>query len=391
MAVMIGNPDAKARPSASELAAQQGRTPRWARHWLQARLGRHGVARRCADVVIGGSWATWPWPGRSPPPRGPACSRLKRNRRLPRNTSVELRGLEPLTPSMPWRCATSCATAPPRPDAGQPIDPSQPHPRMRNRWSGTPSLYVEQPQPPARLALLQRVVHVQLAIVANAASALCGSPSRASIAARRQAPCSDHDPGLALPQRGDVLRQRRAPPGPARRPSTRPRAPGRPSSPRTHAAYSTGKRSRELGAGQPGARPDRVLAQSGVRLDAQPGEPARCMPRSGSRAARSLVHSRAGRSAARYGAARSASACPHVVELDVGVSLGPAADVPLGAPVAHQHQLAHAVRGAAVAGASGTRRVSGHQAESASRSAGAASRWRRGRRWDSPSTAARAA
>ena len=26
---------------------------------------------------------------------------------------VELRGLEPLTPSMPWRCATSCATAPP--------------------------------------------------------------------------------------------------------------------------------------------------------------------------------------------------------------------------------------------------------------------------------------
>src|SRR5881396_576327 len=25
---------------------------------------------------------------------------------------VELRGFEPLTPSMPWRCATSCATAP---------------------------------------------------------------------------------------------------------------------------------------------------------------------------------------------------------------------------------------------------------------------------------------
>jgi hypothetical protein len=25
---------------------------------------------------------------------------------------VELRGLEPLTPSMPWRCATNCATAP---------------------------------------------------------------------------------------------------------------------------------------------------------------------------------------------------------------------------------------------------------------------------------------
>ena len=26
--------------------------------------------------------------------------------------NVELRGFEPLTPSMPWRCATSCATAP---------------------------------------------------------------------------------------------------------------------------------------------------------------------------------------------------------------------------------------------------------------------------------------
>ena len=25
---------------------------------------------------------------------------------------VELRGFEPLTPSMPWRCATNCATAP---------------------------------------------------------------------------------------------------------------------------------------------------------------------------------------------------------------------------------------------------------------------------------------
>jgi site-specific DNA recombinase len=30
------------------------------------------------------------------------------------DTLVELRGLEPLTPSMPWRCATSCATAPRR-------------------------------------------------------------------------------------------------------------------------------------------------------------------------------------------------------------------------------------------------------------------------------------
>ena len=31
---------------------------------------------------------------------------------MSRTSSVELRGLEPLTPCMPCRCATSCATAP---------------------------------------------------------------------------------------------------------------------------------------------------------------------------------------------------------------------------------------------------------------------------------------
>jgi hypothetical protein len=34
--------------------------------------------------------------------------------RLKGTSPVELRGLEPLTPSMPWRCATNCATAPSR-------------------------------------------------------------------------------------------------------------------------------------------------------------------------------------------------------------------------------------------------------------------------------------
>ena len=45
---------------------------------------------------------------------------------------VELRGLEPLTPSMPWRCATSCATAPP-PTHGQLRNPRPPAQRIRNR------------------------------------------------------------------------------------------------------------------------------------------------------------------------------------------------------------------------------------------------------------------
>ena len=33
-------------------------------------------------------------------------------RKSPETLSVELRGFEPLTLSMPWRCATSCAIAP---------------------------------------------------------------------------------------------------------------------------------------------------------------------------------------------------------------------------------------------------------------------------------------
>jgi site-specific DNA recombinase len=38
--------------------------------------------------------------------------RIARGEGSSKATMVELRGLEPLTPSMPWRCATSCATAP---------------------------------------------------------------------------------------------------------------------------------------------------------------------------------------------------------------------------------------------------------------------------------------
>ena len=51
--------------------------------------------------------------------------------------SVELRGLEPLTPCMPCRCATSCATAPKSPasSAGNLRNPNQLLRGMRNRVS----------------------------------------------------------------------------------------------------------------------------------------------------------------------------------------------------------------------------------------------------------------
>ena len=40
--------------------------------------------------------------------------KVRRNLSIPTDYPVQLRGLEPLTPCMPCRCATSCATAPDR-------------------------------------------------------------------------------------------------------------------------------------------------------------------------------------------------------------------------------------------------------------------------------------
>ncbi len=48
----------------------------------------------------------------SRPPDAVTIADLFRVSGSSKTVMVELRGLEPLTPSMPWRCATSCATAP---------------------------------------------------------------------------------------------------------------------------------------------------------------------------------------------------------------------------------------------------------------------------------------
>jgi site-specific DNA recombinase len=89
-----------------------------------------------------------------------------------RTAMVELRGFEPLTPSMPWRCATSCATAPklPPPPAPRlpaaprvyPVGPSHlqiesasPRPGSRHpsgaadTWAG-PTLYADSTHPSRR-------------------------------------------------------------------------------------------------------------------------------------------------------------------------------------------------------------------------------------------------
>jgi hypothetical protein len=65
------------------------------------------------------------WPGalRRVSPRRPNKSWIsgKSSREIGEDPLVELRGFEPLTPSMPWRCATSCATAPYDYSRGAPV------------------------------------------------------------------------------------------------------------------------------------------------------------------------------------------------------------------------------------------------------------------------------
>jgi hypothetical protein len=60
---------------------------------------------------IGIRQAEKPWSG---PRFGPEMrhEKIRRDQSIPADYPVELRGLEPLTPCMPCRCATSCATAP---------------------------------------------------------------------------------------------------------------------------------------------------------------------------------------------------------------------------------------------------------------------------------------
>jgi hypothetical protein len=60
---------------------------------------------------IGTRQAEKPWSG---PRFWPEIrhEKIRRDQSIPADYPVELRGLEPLTPCMPCRCATSCATAP---------------------------------------------------------------------------------------------------------------------------------------------------------------------------------------------------------------------------------------------------------------------------------------
>ena len=106
-----------ARPAGLQLGEPDRRHPLRGARRAQARRGRPGAARPApgphrvaADVLTAEDRRrsrARQRPGQTEGrlPREPAWSSCR--------TIVELRGLEPLTPSMPWRCATSCATAPP--------------------------------------------------------------------------------------------------------------------------------------------------------------------------------------------------------------------------------------------------------------------------------------
>jgi hypothetical protein len=138
---------------------------------------------------------------RSPAHRSPGAG-------LQRQPIVELRGFEPLTPSMPWRCATNCATAPlpgshratrqsPRPKRAPTrnrLDRSSPAPS-----AGTPVCIASDPQPATKHVLLQRrpraVAHRRKGFVSQTGA----GPNNSSIAARRHAPCVTTTPVSPAP------------------------------------------------------------------------------------------------------------------------------------------------------------------------------------------------
>ena len=93
--------------------------------------------RFCANLAL--SLANPCCPRRAPEMRMPIRGKPQRI-----GTAVELRGLEPLTPCMPCRCATSCATAP---------HPNQKHPAREdspNYTGGSTPLFSGHRPRPAR-------------------------------------------------------------------------------------------------------------------------------------------------------------------------------------------------------------------------------------------------
>ena len=98
----------------------------------------------------------------------------------PRSSWVELRGLEPLTPSMPWRCATSCATAPcwPPPERGR-----QYSDRLRRRQIiglATPSLLVAQHGLGSGRRCARSTASTRSAVLLQHRPAAVGQPARST-------------------------------------------------------------------------------------------------------------------------------------------------------------------------------------------------------------------
>ena len=290
---------------------------------------------------------------------------------------------------MPCRCATSCATAPVRhPTPGNSgILANWPSAEAKSGVagaSGGPSGCTPRRRGRGSLGALHE--HRPAAVVEprRDARAVPRPAEQRGQADLEAGAVGDHDAGLPGAERVEAARA-----GPARirsrdRSARSPRpGPAAPRSPAQPRGVLLGVALGELGAGQPGALADVELAQPRVGRRRRGRWPPRRTTRSAGRGRGRWSTARPGASAARHGAAAAACAWPDVVELDVGVPLGAAVEVPGGPAVPQQDQRR---RASAVTGRRGwTVDVGGQR-----RSPGSPARAARGRRTAAPPRAARA-
>ena len=246
---------------------------------------------------------------------------------LTRPFTVELRGFEPLTSSMPWKRATNCAKAP----RGCVDRASTPPRRTREDYQARSASSRNRlsdgrrrTRPPASSRRRGGGAGRPRRSCRGCRSVRqCskGSPSRRHMPARPASPCGRDDDRRVvrggLGDLGEGLRRRAPPPPtPSRRSAER-----RTSSPRRSAAYASGSDAPISAPVQALPGPDVDLAQPRVELRRQAGRPRSARRRSAAYARGRSTTGRSGSSAARTGAAARGLRQACRVQRDVGLPL----------------------------------------------------------------------